>query len=75
VDSVPVCRFFGTDQYRANGTRNLPRPHPIANGSITATAMQFAIWEVTGGKGPLSATQLDLLRNVYALAETDPLFP
>lgn len=54
---------------------NLPRSRPIANGSITATATQFAIWEVTDGKGPLSATQLDLLRNIYAVPETDPAFP
>ena len=51
---------------------NLPRPRPVVNASNTAYVTQQAIWEVTDGKGPLSATQLALLRNVYALAETDP---
>jgi len=27
ADSAPVCRFFGTDQYRANGTRIGPNSH------------------------------------------------
>jgi hypothetical protein len=53
---------------------NVPRPQPVGDGSLTANATQFALWEVTDGKGPLSATQLDLLRNVYALAESDPSF-
>ncbi|MFO1317160.1 MAG: hypothetical protein U1F58_16325 [Burkholderiales bacterium] len=52
----------------------LPHPRPIVNGSLTATATQFAIWEVTDGKGPLSAAQLDQLRKIYALPETDPEF-
>ncbi|MFO1323438.1 MAG: hypothetical protein U1F15_05175 [Burkholderiales bacterium] len=52
----------------------LPRPRPVANGSLTATATQFAIWEVTDGKGPLSAAQLDQLRTIYALPETDATF-
>ncbi|MBK9116372.1 MAG: hypothetical protein IPM22_12260 [Betaproteobacteria bacterium] len=52
----------------------LPRPRPIVNQSLTATATQFAIWEVTDGKGPLSAAQLDQLRKLYALPETDPEF-
>jgi hypothetical protein len=51
---------------------NLPRPRPVANYSNTAYVTQQALWEVTDGKGPLSATQLGLLRNVYALAESDP---
>lgn len=54
---------------------NLPRPHPVGNASLTAYVTQQALWEVTDGHGPLSATQLDLLRNVYALPETDPLAP
>ncbi len=54
---------------------NLPRPSAIGNGSLYATATQFAVWEVTDGKGPLSASQLNMLRNIYALAETDPAFP
>ena len=53
----------------------LPHPRPIVNGSLTATATQFAIWEVTDGKGPLSAAQLDALRAIYAMPETDPEFP
>lgn len=52
---------------------NLPRPRGVANASNTAYVTQQAIWEVTNGKGPLSAAQLSLLRNVYALAESDPL--
>jgi len=51
---------------------NLPRPRVVANASNTAYVTQQAIWEVTNGRGPLSAAQLDLLRNVYALAESDP---
>jgi len=51
---------------------NLPRPRVVVNASNTAYVTQQAIWEVTDGKGPLSAAQLDLLRNVYALAESDP---
>jgi hypothetical protein len=51
---------------------NLPRPRPVANASNTAYVTQEALWEVTDGTGPLSATQLNLLRNVYALPETDP---
>lgn len=50
----------------------LPRPRPVVSKSLTATATQYAIWEVTDGKGPLSAAQLDLLRTIYALEETDP---
>ncbi len=52
----------------------LPRPRPIVNGSLTATATQFAIWEVTDGKGPLSAAQLGMLRTIYSLDEMDPVF-
>jgi hypothetical protein len=52
----------------------LPRLRPIVNGSLTATATQFAIWEVTDGKGSLSAVQLDMLRTLYALQESDPQF-
>ena len=52
----------------------LPRPRPIASESLTATATQFAIWEVTDGKGPLSAAQLEQLRKIYALPESDPAF-
>ncbi len=52
----------------------LPRPRPIANGSLTATATQFAIWEVTDGEGHLSGAQLEQLRSIYALEETDPTF-
>jgi len=52
---------------------NLPRPHPVGNMSRTAYVTQQALWEVTDGASPLSATQLGLLRNVYALPETDPL--
>jgi len=51
---------------------NLPRPYHVVNASNTAYVTQQAIWEVTDGRGPLSAAQLALLRNVYALAETDP---
>jgi len=51
---------------------NLPRPRPVANLSNTAYVTQQALWEVTDGRGPLSATQLGLLRNVYALEESDP---
>jgi len=54
---------------------NLPRPGVIANGSMYATATQFAVWEVTDGKGPLSASQLNMLGKLYALPETDPAFP
>lgn len=52
----------------------LPRPRPIVNGSLTATATQFAIWEVTDGKGALTAAQLDMLRTIYSLPEDDPQF-
>ena len=52
----------------------LPRPRPVVSSSLTATATQFAIWEVTEGKGPLSAAQLDQLRRIYALQESDPEF-
>ena len=53
---------------------NLPRSRPIVNGSLTATATQFAIWEVTDGKGALTAAQLDMLRTIYSLPEDDPQF-
>lgn len=52
----------------------LPRPLAVLDGSIKATVTQFAVWEVTDGKGPLSAAQLDLLRTIYATPETDPAF-
>lgn len=52
----------------------LPRPRPIVNGSLTATATQFAIWEVTDGKRQLSPAQLDMLRTIYSLPEDDPQF-
>jgi hypothetical protein len=52
---------------------NLPRPYPVANWSNTAYVTQQAVWEVTDGKGALTATQLDLLRSVYALPESDPM--
>lgn len=70
--------------YRANAVTtnpgllaivNLPRPRAIGNFSVTSYVAQEAIWEVTDGRGPLTATQLDLLRNVFALAENDPLAP
>lgn len=51
---------------------NLPRPRPVVSKSLTATATQYAIWEVTDGKGPLSPAQLGLLRSIYALEESDP---
>ncbi|MFO1312643.1 MAG: hypothetical protein U1F41_11345 [Burkholderiales bacterium] len=52
----------------------LQRPRPVANGSLTATATQFAIWEVTDGKGPLSAAQLAALQAIYAMDEANPEF-
>ena len=51
---------------------NVPRPRAVANASRTAYVIQQAIWEVTDGKGPLSAAQLELLRRVLALEESDP---
>jgi hypothetical protein len=54
---------------------NLPRPQPVGNPSLTSYVIQEALWEVTDGKGPLSATQLELLRRVLALPESDPLAP
>ncbi|MEO8137758.1 MAG: hypothetical protein ABI831_27740 [Betaproteobacteria bacterium] len=54
---------------------NLPRPLAIVNGSVQASVTQFAVWEVTDGKGPLSAAQLAQLRDIYAMSETDPNFP
>ena len=54
---------------------NLPRPLPLVNGALGASATQSAVWEVTDGKGPLSAAQLTQLRNLYALPETDPTYP
>ncbi len=54
---------------------NLPRPLNIVNGSLKATATQFALWEVTDGLGALSATQLTMLRNLYALPENDANLP
>lgn len=51
---------------------NLPRPRAVVNASNTAYVTQQALWEVTDGRGPLNATQLGLLRNVYALEEADP---
>ena len=51
---------------------NLPRPRPVVNASNTAYVTQQALWEVTDGRGPLNASQLSLLRNVYALEEADP---
>jgi hypothetical protein len=51
---------------------NVPRPRKVANATNTAYVIQEAIWEVTDGKGPLSAAQLDLLRRVLALEESDP---
>jgi len=53
---------------------NLPRPLGIANDSLKASATQFALWEVTDGTGALSASQLTMLRNLYALPETDVSF-
>lgn len=52
----------------------LPRPIPVVSDSITAAVTQFAVWEVTDGKGPLSAAQLNMLRTIYATPETDPAF-
>ena len=52
----------------------LPRPLAVLDGSIKASVTQFAVWEVTDGKGPLSAAQLALLRTVYATPESDPAF-
>ncbi len=52
----------------------LPRPIPVLNESIKATITQFAVWEITDGKGTLSANQLNLLRTIYATPETEPAF-
>ena len=38
-------------------------------------ATQFAICAATDGKRLRSAAQLHLLRNFYAVPETDPMFP
>jgi hypothetical protein len=54
---------------------NLPRPRPLEDGGISATVTQFALWEVTNGRGFLSNAQLDALSTIYALPETDPSFP
>ena len=54
---------------------NLPRPRPVGNESLTAHATQYAIWEVTDGTGALTAAQLTMLRNIYALPETDANLP
>ncbi|MEO8134949.1 MAG: hypothetical protein ABI831_13330 [Betaproteobacteria bacterium] len=51
---------------------NLPCPRPVVNVTNTAYVVQQALWEVTDGRGPLSAAQLALLRNVFALEESDP---
>ena len=53
---------------------NLPRPRPVVSDSITATVTQFAVWEVTDGKGSLTPAQLGQLRTLYSLEETDPAF-
>jgi hypothetical protein len=50
----------------------LPRSRPVADGSLSATAVQFSLWEVTDGRGALSSTQLDLLGSVLALPENSP---
>ena len=47
----------------------VPRPHGVADGSVSAMAVQFSLWEVTNGKGALSAAQLGLLGNVLAAPE------
>lgn len=50
ADSVPVCRFFGTDQYRSDGTRIGPNSH-FYTGDPAECAYVKSAWPAVAADG------------------------